>query len=408
MVSTVLRRYLFGILPRYVLRQVVSSFTLAVFFMTAVFVLIMVMNQAVLNGLTPMDVLRLTPLIIPVTLPYTVPVSLLFAVTLVYGRLAGDNEIIAVKTAGVGIGGVMCPSLVFGLVLGAVLAQASNDWIPRAGHNAKSILFANLEDYFYKILAKNHEWNQPRWPFFISVRDVKGKTMYDAVFKRRADPKVNPDGFDLWIDAKSATIRFDSKAGVAHVYLVGSEARQAKDGVFLINKEKFDIPIAEGPKPDLKVQELTSKELIDRQARDLWLLDVEPKRQATAAALWIASGRLERVDWEHVRGVWKDRINWYLDYCACETEKQLRLALALGGFLFVLIGAPVGILFAKRDPLSAFMTCFVPIILVYYPLTLLGANLGKDGVISAWFVYLGDAALLLLALFVALPPVRKH
>ena len=381
---------------------------LAVVFMTAVFVLIMVMNQAVLNGLTPMDVIRLTPLIIPVTLPYTVPVSLLFAVTLVYGRLAGDNEIVAIKTAGVGIGTVMCPSLAFGLVLGVVLAQASNDWIPRAGHNAKTILFANLEDYFYKILAKNHEWNHPKWPFFISVRDVKDKAMIDAVFKHRADPKLNPDGFDMWIDAKSATIRFDSKAGVAHVYLVGSEARQTTDGVFLINKEQFDIAITDGQKPDLKVQELTYKELIDRQAHDLWLLDVEPKRQSMAAALWIASGRLDRVDWEHVRGVWRDRINWYVDYCSCETEKHLRIALALGGFLFVLIGAPVGILFAKRDPLSAFMTCFVPIILIYYPLTLFGVNLGKDGVISAWFVYLGDLVLLLLALFVALPPVRKH
>ena len=57
----------------------------------------------------------------------------------------------------------------------------------------------------------------------------------------------------------------------------------------------------------------------------------------------------------------------------------MRIALACGSFFFVLLGAPVGILFARRDFLSAFITCFVPIIILYYPLMLLGVNLGKDG-----------------------------
>ena len=44
--------------------------------------------------------MHIIPYIIPSTLPFTVPVSLLFSVTVVYGRLAGDNEIIAVKSSG--------------------------------------------------------------------------------------------------------------------------------------------------------------------------------------------------------------------------------------------------------------------------------------------------------------------
>ena len=36
--------------------------------------------------------------------------------------------------------------------------------------------------------------------------------------------------------------------------------------------------------------------------------------------------------------------------------------MAFGSLLFVFLGAPVGILFARRDFLSAFMTCFLPII----------------------------------------------
>jgi lipopolysaccharide export system permease protein len=75
----------------------------------------------------------------------------------------------------------------------------------------------------------------------------------------------------------------------------------------------------------------------------------------------------------------------------------------------VLLGAPVGILFARRDFLSAFISCFVPIILIYYPLLLMGMNLGKEGLLAPWIALLfGNAVLGMLAGFFALPPVLKH
>ena len=89
-----------GILQRYVIGEVTRSFGLALLTMTAIFVLFMVAAQARDIGLSPSDIMHLVPYVIPSTLPYTIPVSLLFAATVVYGRLAGDNEIIAIKTAG--------------------------------------------------------------------------------------------------------------------------------------------------------------------------------------------------------------------------------------------------------------------------------------------------------------------
>ena len=92
-----------SILQRYVIFEVVRAFSLALLTMTAIFVLFMVAAQARDIGLSPQDIVELVPYVIPGTLPYTIPVSLLFAVTVVYGRLAGDNEIIAIKTAGVSV-----------------------------------------------------------------------------------------------------------------------------------------------------------------------------------------------------------------------------------------------------------------------------------------------------------------
>ena len=65
--------------------------------------------------------------------------------------------------------------------------------------------------------------------------------------------------------------------------------------------------------------------------------------------------------------------------------------MAFGSLLFVLLGAPIGIRFARRDFLSAFMTCFLPIIAIYYPLMLGGVNMSKEGQLAPYRVALDRA-----------------
>ena len=148
--------------------------------MTAIFVLFMVAAQARDIGLSPNDIVHLVPYVIPSTLPYTIPVSLLFAATVVYGRMAGDNEIIAVKTAGLGVSKVLTPTLILAAALSGWLLYVSGGWIPRCTHNAKLVLFKDTEDMFYKLLAKDREFNHPKWPFMIKVREVHDSKMIDA------------------------------------------------------------------------------------------------------------------------------------------------------------------------------------------------------------------------------------
>src|SRR5262249_9299310 len=112
---------LVGILKRYVLGEVVRAFTLALLTITCIFVLFMIMAEAAKMGLTPRDIFALVPFVLPGSLPYTIPVSLLFAVTVVYGRLAADNEVIAVKTAGLSAWTVLSPAIFLGVTLSALL-----------------------------------------------------------------------------------------------------------------------------------------------------------------------------------------------------------------------------------------------------------------------------------------------
>jgi lipopolysaccharide export system permease protein len=403
----------FGILQRYVVGEVFRAFALALTTVTIIFVLSMVMAEATKLGLTPNDILNLIPYVIPGSLPYTIPVSMLFAVSVVFGRLASDNEIVAVKTAGLSAWTVLSPAMILGAILSGILLFLSSAWIPECNHKAKEVVFKNLEEMFYKLLKKDREFNNPRWPFLIKVRDVEGKTMNDATFKHRAQGIENRNTFDMTVKSKTAIINFDMEHAVARVHLTGAEIMQSgnQDSVALLNNELLEIPLPDrdnGFDSEKRTPECSTAEMIVQQAEFRRLIAKERKRQAMAASLWIASGRIGRVNWTEVQRAFIDYKFWERKWNEYETEKQMRVSLACGSFFFVLLGAPVGILFARRDFLSAFISCFLPIILLYYPLTLLGTNLARDGMVNPTIaLWLGNWVLFTLSVF-AVRPVIRH
>jgi lipopolysaccharide export system permease protein len=397
------------ILHRYVIFEVGRAFSLALLTMTAIFVLFMVAAQARDIGLSPKDIVELVPYVIPSTLPYTIPVSLLFAVTVVYGRLAGDNEIIAVKTAGVSVMMILKPTIILALGLCLLLVQLSANWIPKCTHLAKLVLYKDLEDTFYKVLKKEHEFNNPRWPFLIKVRDVQDQVMIDATFKHRSKGQ---DDFDLVIQSKTAVLHIDLPARIVKVFFEEAEVQHSRHNadVMLINNRYLQIPIPPDSQFDVekKIQEYTNEDLIKELKEKHRLIATERKRQVLKTGFAYASGRFEQINWWDIKDVFVNHSYWIRQCNEFDTEWHLRYSMAFGSLLFVVLGAPVGIMFARRDFLSAFITCFLPIITVYYPLMLFGVNLSKEGMMVPWLsLWIGNILLAVLAGFV-LPPVLRH
>ena len=402
---------MFGILHRYVIDQVLRSFVLALITITSIFMLFMVMAEAARQGLSPQDILRVIPFIMPSSLPYTVPVALLFAVSVVYGRMAGDNEVVAIKTAGLSAWFVLLPTMAVSVILSVLLYVLSGGMIPRATDRFQVMVLEDSEALFYKVLKKEGQFNNPKWPFFVGVKDVQGRTLLDATFKHRV--KDNPNAFDTEVFAKKAWIHFLPDRHLVQVELEDSETTGTQDEhmfLFWINGRRIlEFPLPnDGPmKVDKKIQQMTSPEMVDEQLELLVKIENEQKRQAIAAAMWIGSGRIQRVNWPDVGNAYKEFRHWKRRYEELEAEKYLRTSLAAGSFFFVCLGAPVGILFARRDFLSSFMVCFLPIIVVYYPLTLAGVNIGKEGDFPKSVIFLGNFTLGFVALFVW-RRVRKH
>jgi lipopolysaccharide export system permease protein len=404
-----------GILQRYVLGEILRSFSLALLTMSSIFVLFMVAVEArSALGLTPQDIMQLVPFIIPSTLPYTIPVSLLFSVTVVYGRLAADNEIIAVKTSGQSVLTVLWPAIVLGASLTGAMFYLSRTWVPACTHMAKMVLFKDVEDSFYKVLKANREFSGLGIPFLIKVSDVDGRVMKDATIKHRKPGNEKANEYDFVVFAEKAVLNFDvdQVPKMVRIHLDKAEIQyyERESSVILIDGRTLEIPIPDDREfgGDKKIQEYTNAEIEAELAKYRGLIHQERLSQTYQAGLAFASGRLDQINWAGVQNASTNYSYWLRKSREFETERELRTAMSFGSLLFVVLGAPVGIIFARRDFLSAFIVCFVPIIILYYPLTLVGVNLGKEGLLNPTIaLWIGNGLLGLFAGFF-LPPVMRH
>src|SRR6202011_3734327 len=90
------------------------------------------------------------------------------------------------------------------------------------------------------------------------------------------------------------------------------------------------------------------------------------------------------------------------------TELHMRPALSFGCLFFVLIGCPVGIWFSRSDSLSAFISCYMLIVFIYYLIQLCCTNFSKDGKIHPFIaLWAANMALGIMALFLYRKLVRN-
>src|SRR6059058_597407 len=100
-----------------ILWELVKVFLMSLVGITGILLMAGIIAEASQQGLGPAQILAAVPLIIPSTLPYTIPATTLFAACVVYGRMSADNEVLAIKAAGINLIQVVGPGLLLGVVM---------------------------------------------------------------------------------------------------------------------------------------------------------------------------------------------------------------------------------------------------------------------------------------------------
>ena len=127
-------------LNKYLIKQSFIPFMLSVCVITTVLFLqflIRAIDRFLGKGLDVFTILEYLYLNLAWIIALSVPMSLLISSVMTYGRMSQDNEITALKSAGVNLFSIIKPALWFGSIVGFLLCLFNNFILPDMNYNAR-------------------------------------------------------------------------------------------------------------------------------------------------------------------------------------------------------------------------------------------------------------------------------
>lgn len=380
-------------ITRYVLSELTKIFLVTLSVMTALMLVFGVAKEAVSEGLGLVQILQLVPYILPDALRFTIPGTVLFAVASVYGRMAGSNEVVALKSLGISPWSILWPAYVLTILVSAatvVLNDVAVSW-GRAG--VRNVIIEAVEQVAYSRLKLHGEFSSPQ--FKVNVRDVVGKKLIQPTFSMQ-NPKDRDE--TLTIRCTSAELSTNPEKGVLTVTFFDGEikANGVLDVRFPGQEFRRDIPLdslridGHDWSPSWMAFSQLREQLVARGEE----YEEHRHEMAAKAALQTLTGdfyELTDEEWDT-----ETRVHQDLEFLIhrLETEPPRRWSNGFSCLCFALVGGAVAIRRRNASFLSSFFVCFLPILGVYYPLLAFGVQQAKDGSLPPEIVWLGNAVLL--------------
>jgi lipopolysaccharide export system permease protein len=380
------------LLQRYVLIELIRIFAFLLTALTFMLVFVGVFQKVRELGLGPDQVLLILPFLVPSLLPFIIPATFLLTVCVVYGRMAGDHEITAAKAAGINVFSLLWPAFLLGAAISVCSLLLTDQVIPWAEKKIQQQVSLFMEDIFLEKLRTYHQVTDTRQGFSIIVKGVDGKTLIEPTFD------YTPRGHTpVTVAAQEATLEFDLENRQVILHLVRGEIDAAGDRHIDFEQEDqaFPLPYKDnGTKPRHRsireiagsVSELNGEIESLRRQRDV----------ETAFSLLL--GDFDRLSHDDLKEYKEKKNSCRTDLAGLRTAMHSRFALSSSCLFFALLGAPFSIIREQRQFLTSFFVCFVPILLLYYPLALGMMNISKSGIVDpAWAMWLSNGIVLIAA-----------
>jgi lipopolysaccharide export system permease protein len=266
--------------------------------------------------------------------------------------------------------------------------------IPWSFGNIERIVALSMENIFLDMLRTQNQLVNKDLGISITVMDVRDRTLIWPTFR------YSPNGRSaVTMQAREARLDFDLprqqvvlKMQHGHVDVPG-ESR-----LYFESEEKpFPLP---SRTQRLRARNLRIRDIQAELAASAAELKSNRENQAITAAWILSTGNFERLaqaDYVRFRqtahaGEEKTR--------RLNTELHNRFATSCSCLFFVLLGSPFAMVMARKQFLTSFLFCFTPILVVYYPVSMMTQNLSKTGKLDpAWAVWLANGLMGLAALY---------
>lgn len=433
------------ILSRYALREHVGPFVFALI----VFTFIMLMNQVARQfqnlagkGLGAQVIIEIFALSVPLTVAVTIPMAVLVGTMAAFGRLAGDNEITAMRANGIGLHQIIAPTLAAAVVVAGLAVWFNDTILPESNHRL-SRLMQEIQRTKPTVVLEEKRFNDPTGLGEIRIEperlDRRTDMMYglrifdmsDVQDQRtiladsgRMDYTPNHEDAVLTLWHGKIHQRDISSPGEYEVLEfqtqrillrgVGSTMDRSQDitamrsdremdlGTLLENVRKEEERIAQA-RHDLRqtVGDHVAVLLGDS-------LGIAPADSGAAAAF----GPREPIEQERYRRSMVQRLTQAADYSERQRNKFLveyhkKFAIPVACIVFVLIGAPVGVR-SRRGGFGFAMGVSTLVFVFYYLFLTGGEDLADRRLLPPWVsMWLANIVFLAIGLLLLRATTRE-
>jgi len=306
------------ILQRYVVRELWLPFLMSFLTLNFIFMggyLVKAANFIVGRGVPFTDTLYVLLLALPDMVSYTVPTSLLAAVLIVFGNLAQNNEIRAIKASGIHPGTIMLPIFLIGLGASVLMFVFNDQVTTNAGFTLRRTTKQMLIRHPQAVIEPGRFVKLSNNIIFLA-KEMHGDKMKGIVaYETEAEDKPVRT-----IMAERGEIVSNASRTEVKIRLYDGSVSDAEDSrVQSIQFKTYEFPTV--AQEDVQMMQ---KKMMDR----------------TLAELLVRLDQPEGQDPQERREIW--------------SGFHQRIAFAFGCFIFVFIGMPVAVLVHRGEIVLSF------------------------------------------------------
>jgi lipopolysaccharide export system permease protein len=303
----------------------------------------------------------------------SVPLAALAGAMMTFGRLAQDNEIMALRSGGVRLFSIFLPVLGFTFLLAVAMVFFNLFVLPESNHRVRNLL-SDVSSKKPTVRLEEGEFNDefPGYSIYIGRKDDRTSRIYDvkiSIKSRRGHSFIfSPEG----------TIDVTPDETYMQMVLYSSEVHEQIDNNYrriFTDTQTINLPLN---------TDLIRRERTHRSEREMTLPMLvenigkqEEKLVEYEEALVRAPNKVKRKEYEsRIEGVNK-KIN------GMKVEIHKSIAFALAGIIFLCFGSALGGKLRKGGIGLAIVLSLV-FFAFYYVLLIGGESLAKNGKITAW------------------------
>ena len=412
------------ILEKYILKENFKPFVVSLIVSTFVMLLdkiIDLLNMIIEKKLDFMTIAGIFGLSLPFIVALTIPMAVLLASIMSFGRLSTDNELVAFKSCGINIYTLLRPTLIAALFLSMGMVYFNNAILPETNHKLKNMMIKASTRRPATAIVPGSFNSMKNFTIYAKERiddKLYGIMIYDR--KNRKYPQtISAEWGEVYFSNNGNTLKAVLHNGQAHERDIKDPQKYTITSFeeFTINIPDLGYKFSEEESDYRGDRELSSKamwNLVDENREKEIVLAKEIEKLKTDLSKTESDSLSQKKKSREVRGM-KNKLNIKkdkLEHVKHDINKYLveihkKSALAFACFVFVLIGAPVGMMTKTSGVGMAFSVSSV-VFLIYYGALTFGEELADRGIVDPfWAMWVSNFLFGIIGIYLIVISVKE-